>query len=177
MNRFSWIAASALLVGVTGLALAQDSNTAAASGTPAAAADSSSTGSTAAPAVPQYPGKVVVARIKNQYKRIREGVRAKKLTYEEGKDLKAKVDAVRDQLKADAAQNKQSGAKKITDDQYAQLKQMLDDNSKAIHDEKNDGETDANAAPADNSASTGNASAPAADSSTAGTASSTPSNQ
>jgi len=156
MKRLVSFVVSLLLAGFTGLAFAQD-NTTAGTGSPAASA---------APAVPAHPGKVIAERIKNQYKRIREGVKSKKLTKDEAKDLKSKVDAVRDQLKSDASQDKQSGEKKITDDQYNQLKQMLDDNSKAIHDEKNDGATDANAsAAADNSPAQGapsTAAAPAA---------------
>ncbi len=177
MKHWVWIAVSVLSLGLTGLALAQDSNTAAGGGATAAAPadNSSSAGAAAAPAIPKYPGRVVDMRIKNQYKRIREGVKSKKLIEDEAKDLRAKVDAIRDQLKADFAQNKQSGVKKITDDQYAQLKQMLDDNSKAIHDEKNDGETDANpgtsgTAPAGDSSSSTGGTAPAGDSSSTGAA-------
>lgn len=177
MKRFTWIAVSVLSASLTGLALAQDSNTTPGAGTTASApADNSSA---AAPAAPKFPGRVVEMRIKNQYKRIKEGVSAKKLTEDEAKDLRTKVDAIREQLKADVAQNKQSGVKKITDDQYTQLKQMLDENSKAIHDEKNDGETDANpgtsgtapaAAPAGDSSSSTGGTAPAGDSSSTGAA-------
>ncbi|GEM_PF-2723685 len=159
MKRLLSLVVSVLLAGFTGLAFAQD-NTTTGNNTPAASS---------APAVPAHPGKVVAARIKNQYNRIRDGLRSKKLTKAEAKDLKAKVDAVRAQFKSDASQDKQGGEKKISDDQYNQLKQMLDDNSKAIHDDKNDGETDANAAHAAGGSSTGDApstaAAPAASSS------------
>jgi hypothetical protein len=147
MKRLVSVVVSVLLAGLTSFAFAQG-NTGAGSATNTAPAASS------APAIPKYPGKVIEKRIQNQRKRIRAGVKSKKLTADEAKDLSSKVDAVRDQLKADAAQNKQSGVKRITDDQYNQLKQMLDDNSKAIHDDKNDGETDANASPAAGSPST-----------------------
>lgn len=143
MKRLLPLVVSILLAGFTGLVFAQD-NTATGDSTPVASS---------APAVPEHPGKVIAERIKNQYKRIRAGVKSNKLTKDEAKDLRSKVDAVRAQLKADATEDKQSGEKKITADQYSQLKQMLDDNSKAIHDEKNDGETDANAAPAAGSSS------------------------
>ncbi len=194
MNRLVWMVVSVLSVGLTGLALAQDSNNAPGGGTTAAApADNSpSTGAAAASGIPKFPGRVIGMRIKRQYERIKEGVKSQKLTEDEAKDLRAKVDAVRDQLKADFEQNKQNGVKKITDDQYTQLKQLLDENSKAIHDDKNDGETDANAGssatapsaapagdssaasmstmPMGNSSSSGSATAPAGDSSSTGAA-------
>ena len=154
MKRLLSVAVSILLAGFTSLAFAQDNSAAGGSTANAPASDSSSTGTTAAPAIPTHPGKVVAKRIQNQRKRIREGVKSKKLTKDEAKDLMAKVKAVATQLKADAVQNKQAGVKKITDDQYNQLKQMLDDNSKAILDDKNDGEGDANAAPAADAPST-----------------------
>lgn len=148
MNRLASVAVSILLAGLTSLTFAQDSTTA------GSAAPAAGTSASSAPAVPKYPGKVVEQRIKNQYKRIKEGMKSKKLTADEAKDLKTKVDAIKGQLKSDAAENKKGGVKKITDDQYSQLKQMLDDNSKAIHDDKNDGADDANAAPAASAPST-----------------------
>lgn len=150
MKRLALVVVSVLVAGFTSLAFAQD-NSAAGGTTNTAPAASSNSG------VPEHPGKAIEWRIRNQYKRIHEGVKAKKLTMDEAKSLKANVDAVRQQLKADAAQDKQSGGKKITADQYGQLKQMLDTNSAAIHDDKNDGQTDANAAPSSGSPSTGTA--------------------
>ncbi len=148
MKRLVSVVVSVLLAGLTSLAFAQ--NTTAAGGTTATGASAASSPS----GIPEHPGKVIEWRIRNQYKRIHEGVKSKKLTPDEAKSLKASVDAVREQLKTDAAQDKQSGEKKITADQYSQLKQMLDANSTAIHDDKNDGETDANTSPAAGSPST-----------------------
>ena len=138
MKRLFSIVASLLLFSTAATVLAQDA-------TPAA---DSTSATTSAPAIPKAPGKVVEWRIKNQHKRIHAGVKAKKITQDEAKDLKSKLEDIQKQFKADIVDNKKAGVKKLTDDQYNQLKQMLDDNSKAIKDDKNDGETDANAAPA-----------------------------
>jgi LAS superfamily LD-carboxypeptidase LdcB len=144
MKRLLSIAASFLLIGFVGSVLAQDSNP------PAGSAPST----TSASAIPNKPIKVIQWRIKNQLKRIHLGVKAKKITHAEAKDLKTQVNTIRKQLKTDIAANKKAGVKKLTDDQYNQLKQMLDDNSKAITDGKNDGETDSNASPAATAPST-----------------------
>jgi hypothetical protein len=152
MKRLASIVVSVLFAGLTTAVFAQD-NTAAGASTPAANAPAASSSS----GIPEHPGKVIEWRIKNQYKRIMAGVRSKKITPDEAKTLRANVAAVQQQLKADATQDKQSGEKKITGDQYTQLKQMLDTNSLAIKDDKNDGETDSNAAPAGTAAPSGNA--------------------
>lgn len=135
MKRLLSIAASFLLIGFAGSVLAQDSNP------PAGSATSAS-------AIPNKPIKVIQWRIKNQYKRIHRAAKANKITHAEAKELKSKLVSIHMQLKTDLTDNKKTGVKKLTDDQYNQLKQMLDDNSKAITDGKNDGETDSNASPA-----------------------------
>jgi hypothetical protein len=76
---------------------------------------------------------IVKNRIQKQMKRIHEGIRSKQLTHEKAKDLMAKVDAVRNQLKA---MLQPGGKTELTADQLKQLNQMLDDNSTAIFGEK-----------------------------------------
>jgi hypothetical protein len=144
MKRLLSFAVSLLLMGSTGLVLAQD----------AAPATTDSPAANAPAAQGAKKGghpriKEVRARIQDQYKRVHEGIKAKKITKDEAKDLKAKIDAVRGQMKADIQQN---GKKELTEDQLNQLNQMLDDNSKAIYGEKHDGDAAASGNPSSSAA-------------------------
>jgi hypothetical protein len=106
---------------------------------------------TAAPVVHPHPRiKEVHTRMHDQMLRIREGVKSGKLTKEQAQALIASLKAVRAQMQADFTTN---GKKELTDDQLAQLNQMLDANSKDIYGEKHDDST----APATGSTSTGTA--------------------
>lgn len=77
----------------------------------------------------------VHARIHDQMLRIRAGVKSGKLTKEQADALLTSLKAVKEQMEADFTTN---GKKELTDDQVAQLNQMLDANSKNIFDEKHD---------------------------------------
>jgi|SRR5579859_2353544 len=130
MRKLTSLMVSVFFAGATGLALAQDVGS-----TPSAApADK--------PAMKEKGGKhprihEIEARLKEQHKRIREGVKSKKLTKDEAKDLSAKVKAVGDQMRDFIKQN---GKKELTEDQQKQLNAALDETSKAIAGEKHDGD-------------------------------------
>jgi len=79
-------------------------------------------------------------RFEDQNKRIMAGVKSGKLSKDEAKALHEKVKAVREEMQGDIKSN---GKKELTEDQYKQLNQELDDNSKAIHDEKSEGASNA----------------------------------
>jgi hypothetical protein len=138
MKRFVGFAASLMLIGSTSLVLAQDS-------TPAATPDAS-TPAAATPAPAGNHGKRVMSpemkeihdRIKLQEDRIAAGVKNGKLTSDEAAALTAKLKSIREELRADFKQNKESGQKGLTDDQKAQINGELDANSAAIHDIKQD---------------------------------------
>jgi hypothetical protein len=91
---------------------------------------------TAPSAVAKHPKiSEVHSRLKDQMKRIRIGVKNGKLTQDQANALIASLKAVRAQMQADFTTN---GKKELTDDQLAQLNQMLDANSKTIYGEKHD---------------------------------------
>lgn len=73
--------------------------------------------------------KKVVVRIREQQKRIYLGQKDNTLTKDQADVLRAKMDAVREQMKADVQQN---GKMDLTQTQYQQLNQMLDSTSTAI---------------------------------------------
>ncbi len=129
MNRLFSLAASLLLISCTGLALAQD--------TPPAA------GNPAPSTTPTFRGRnpqvrEISDRIKLQQDRIAAGVKNGKITADEATALNEKLKSIREELRADFKQNKESGQKGLTDQQVQQLKQELDANSSAIHDLKQD---------------------------------------
>jgi methylphosphotriester-DNA--protein-cysteine methyltransferase len=102
---------------------------------------------TDAAAVHPHPRlKEVHARIHEQAVRIKAGVKTGKLTKEQAHALLVSLKAVRAQIKADFTAN---GKKMLTQDQLAQINQMLDDNSKSIYGEKHD---DGASAPSGNDA-------------------------
>ena len=115
MTRFATIAALALFVGASSLALADG---------------------TAAPGKPSHPMiKEVHVRMHDQMMRIKEGVKSGKLTKDQAKALREVLKSVKTQMDADFQQN---GKKELTEDQVKQLNQMLDENSKTIYGEKHD---------------------------------------
>src|SRR5665213_553742 len=128
MRHVALFAASLMLISSTSLILAQDTTTPVAS----------------TPAPSENPGNRVMSpamkeihdRIKLQEDRIAAGVKNGKLTSDEAAALTAKLKAIREEIKADFMQNKQSGQKGLTEDQKTQIKSELDANSTAIHDEK-----------------------------------------
>jgi hypothetical protein len=125
MKRIIFFAASLLFMGSTGLALAQDA-------TPVS-------GHPAAQPVMKWDNPHFIeihSRMKNQRERIVAGLKSGKLTQDEAKTLENKVEAVRGQMRSDFEQNKQSGQKGLTDEQFQQLNQMLDDSSQAIFGDK-----------------------------------------
>lgn len=118
-------AASLLLIGSTGLALAQ-------SATPV-------TSHPVNQPVMKWDNPHFVeihTRMKNQRERIVSGLKSGKLTQDQAKALENKVEAVRGQMRSDFEQNKQSGQKGLTDEQLQQLNQMLDESSLAIFGDK-----------------------------------------
>ena len=126
MNRLVAIALSLLLAGAAGLSFAQDAPPA---------------GSAPGAQPPVKAGKhprirEIRGRLMEQMKRIRQGVRSKELTRDQARDLRSKVLAVRGQMKADIRQN---GKRELTQEQFQQLNQRLDENSKAIYGEKHGG--------------------------------------
>jgi hypothetical protein len=124
MKRLALFTASLLLIGSSGLALAQDA-------TPTA-------GNTPAPGtkIRNPKVKMIMDRFQKQESRIAMGVKNGKLTADEATALKDKLKAIHAEMKADFEQNKQAGQKGLTDDQIKQVNTELDANSTAIHDEK-----------------------------------------
>jgi polyhydroxyalkanoate synthesis regulator phasin len=110
---FSWVLA-ALFITTTGIALAQDATT--------------------APKLVHPRIHEVHKRMKMQLARIDAGVKSGKLTTEQAQALRSQLKAVQAQMDADYQAN---GNKVLTEDQKAQLNQMLDQNSKVIFQEKN----------------------------------------
>jgi hypothetical protein len=127
MKKFIFLAA-ALFIGPSGLALAQDSTPVAGNPTPQAGMKG------------EHPRFTEIHdRIMKQRARIEEGVKSGKLTSDQAQTLRDQVKAVGAQMRSDFQQNKQSGQKGLTDEQVQQLNQMLDESSKAIFGEKNEG--------------------------------------
>ena len=126
MKRLVSFAASLLLIGSTGLALAQVTTPVAGDSTPGAEGTR----------IRNPKMKMIVDRIKLQEDRIAMGVKNAKLTADEAAALKAKLVSIRDEIKADFKLNRENGQKGITDDQIKQINTELDANSAAIHDEK-----------------------------------------
>jgi hypothetical protein len=118
MKRSILLAVMALVLGIGSLASAQTTTTAPA-------------GTHPHPRIAE-----VRARAKEQMLRIHEGVKSGKLTKEQAESLIANLKAVKAQIEADFTTN---GKKELTDEQLAQLNQMLDANSKVIYTEKNPG--------------------------------------
>lgn len=115
MKHLSLTAVLALLMGTSSLALAQ-------------------TTTAAPPAVHPHPRIAEVhTRMHDQMLRIRAGVKSGKITKEQAQALHAALEAVKTQMQADFTTN---GKRELTDEQLAQLNQMLDANSKNIYDEK-----------------------------------------
>lgn len=112
---------SLLIITVAGASLAQDT-------TPTTGA------STVAPR-----GKSEIhERYKLQVARIKQGLRSGVLSKDQANALLDKLKAIEVQRKADFEQN---GKKPLTNDQRAQINQLLDDNSKAIYQAKHPGQT------------------------------------
>lgn len=125
MKGITSFAASLLFIGSTGLVLAQDA-------TPV-------TGHPAAQSAMKWDNPhfaEIHSRMRNQRERIAAGLKSGKLTQDQAKALEDKVEAVRGQMRSDFEQNKQSGQKGLTDGQFQQLNQMLDDSSQAIFGDK-----------------------------------------
>lgn len=101
----------------------------------------------------------VHARMKEQMKRIDAGVKSGKLTPDQAKALKDQIKAVQAQMEADYQAN---GKRELTDDQKAQLNQMLDQSSKMIYGEKHPNAGSDPAASSSNDGSTGSMGASAA---------------
>jgi len=113
MKKLISLVFSMFLIGITGLALAQD---------------------TAAAPKPAHPRiHEVHQRMKMQEVRIEKGVQSGKLTSEQAQAMRAQLKAVQGQMEADYQAN---GKRELTEDQKAQLNQMLDQNSKAIYQDK-----------------------------------------
>ena len=132
MKKLALLSMTLLFIGTVSLALAQ---------TTMATADQ-----------PHPRIKEIHTRMHDQMLRIREGVKSGKLTKEQAEALLTNLKAVREQMKTDFTTN---GKKELTDDQLAQLNQMLDANSKTIYGEKHD---TAAAAPSGSSPTTANSS-------------------
>jgi hypothetical protein len=116
MKKLSMLVISAYLAGGTGLALAQ------------AATPGLSAKEEAHPRIYE-----VKDRIKKQQKRIDQGLKAKTLTDDQAKACREVLKSVKTQMKADYKTN---GSKKLNEDQTAELNKLLDANSAALHEEK-----------------------------------------
>ncbi len=127
MKRIIFFTASWLLISSTGLALAQDA------------------APTNQPARNNPHLAEIHTRIKNQRERIAAGLKSGKLTQDQAKTLKDKVEAAQGQMRTYFLQNRQSGQKGMTDEQFQKLNQMLDESSLAIFGDKHG---DASAEPA-----------------------------
>ncbi len=120
MKRIITFVALLLLIGSTGLAFAQNATPGA---QPSMKWDN-----------PHFTE--IHTRMKNQRERIAAGLKSGKLTQDEAKTLENKIEAVRIQMRSDFQQNKQSGQKGLTDEQFQQLNQLLDESSLAIFGDK-----------------------------------------
>jgi hypothetical protein len=129
MNRLVSFAASLLLIGSTGLALAQDATPTAGSPAPSG---------TPSMRVRNPKVKEIIDRIKLQRDRIAVGVKNGKLTADEATTLNEKLKSIGEEMRSDFKANKAAGQKGLTDDQIAQVNSELDANSTAIHDDKQD---------------------------------------
>ncbi len=116
MKRIVSAAASLLLMGATGLALAD---------TPPP------------PPKPIHHPRIheVHDRMRDQEKRIEAGLKAGTLTPAQAKALRDVLKSVHAQMEADYKAN---GKRELTPDQQKQLNQLLDENSKTIYGEKHD---------------------------------------
>jgi hypothetical protein len=127
MKKNLSLAYALLFAGAAGIALAQtDASTPAASTAPM-----KGMGKGHHPRIHE-----IRSRIESQNERIMAGVKNKKLTKDESKALHGKIKAVREELLSDIKSN---GKEDLTEDQFKQLNQELDENSTAIHDEKSGG--------------------------------------
>jgi hypothetical protein len=145
MKKLLSFISALLFAGSAGIALCQnDSTPPAASAAPAAQTAPMAKGNGDHPLIHE-----IRTRLEDQNKRIMAGVKNGKLTKDEATALHGKVKSIRVEMQVDLKSN---GKKELTEDQYKQLNQELDDNSKAIHDEKSEGaaNTGASTAPADN---------------------------
>jgi hypothetical protein len=135
MKKLLSLTSALLFAGAAGIALCQTDSTAPVASTAPAtqAAPMMAKGKGAHPLIHE-----VRTRIEDQHKRIMAGVKNGKLTKDEASALHAKVKAIREEL---VVALKANGKKELTEDQYKQLNQELNDNSKAIHDEKSEGAT------------------------------------
>jgi predicted RNase H-like nuclease (RuvC/YqgF family) len=143
MNKIVSVTSALLFAGAAGMALAQTSTA-----TPSAPA---------APSAQATPMKHMMgkgdhprinelrARFEEQNKRIWAGFKHGKLTKDEAEALHAKVKSIREEMQGDVKSNGDGG---LTEDQFKQLNQELDENSAAIHDEKTEGSTGSAPAPA-----------------------------
>ncbi len=126
MNRWISFTASALLAATTGLALAQSTAPVVTPGT------SAPTGQMGVhPRVHE-----IHERIRLQRARIEGGIKSGKITKDEAKPLWDVLKSVHDQMQSDFKQN---GKIELSEEQQNQLNQLLDENSKNIHDEKQEG--------------------------------------
>ena len=131
MKYLVLLTASLLMLGSTGMALAQYDSLVAQ--TPSA---------TIAPAFTGNPKvKEIVDRIKLQRARIDAAMADGKLLADPGAELKKKLLAIRLELQTDFSQNKKNGREGLTDDQIKQLNAELNENLTAIRKAKHENVT------------------------------------
>jgi small-conductance mechanosensitive channel len=134
MNRVKAFVCSALLVGSTGLALAQDATPGAAPATvpvstPAAGQPGMMKG--------EHPRIMEVReRLQRQRGRIAAAVKGGKMTKDEAKPLWEKLKSIRAEMQADIKSN---GKTELTEAQLKQLNDELNANSEAIKDGQTEG--------------------------------------
>jgi hypothetical protein len=121
MKKFIAGVLSLLFVAMAGWSMAQDA-------TPAA--DTS--------VVPSKGKFEIRERFRYQALRIAQGVKSGVLSKDQAAALRDSLKSIVQQAKADFEQN---GRKALTDDQKAQINQLLDNNSKAIYQAKHPGQT------------------------------------
>jgi len=143
MNKILSLTSAFLFAGAAGMVLAQTTTPSA----PAApAAPSAQTTPEKTWAKGEHPRiKEIWERVRRQNERIMAGVKSGKLTKDEAEALHAKVKSIREEMQGDIQSN---GKRELTEDQFKQLNQELDENSANIHDEKTDGSTGSSPAPA-----------------------------
>ncbi len=137
MKMFLSLTFALLFAGTAGIALAQADSS--------APAESAAPATQSTPMAPKMKGAhplihEIQTRLQDQNKRIMEGIQKRTLTKDEMVALHAKIKSIREEMQGDLKTN---GKKELTEDQFKQLNQELDDNSKAIHDEKSQGASDA----------------------------------
>jgi hypothetical protein len=133
MKKFMAGLLSLLMMAMAGFSLAQDA-----------------TPTTGASAVAPQGKSEVRGRFKLQRARIVQGLKSGVLSKDQANALMEKLKSIGDQARADFNEN---GKKPLTEDQKAQINQLLDENSKVIYQVKHPGQStpaDSNAASEDN---------------------------